>query len=244
MSEYRSRIYSNYFWDAQKAKIPIGLDNFKSRAPYLKKIIQEHFPQNKKSNILELGCGHGAFMYFIRLMGYENIVGVDISSTQVSVAGELGIKGIIEGDLMEFLTTQSSNSQDVVISFDVIEHFKKNELMPFVDEVHRVLRKSGIWIIHVPNGESPFFGRIRYGDFTHEQAFTRNSISQILLSSGFTDVQSFEDKPVVHGFKSALRRILWEVFRQVFLLLNASETGVWDRQSIFTQNLLVIAKRS
>jgi len=27
-------------------------------------------------------------------------------------------------------------------------------------------------------------------------------------------------------------------------LFNASETGVWDRQSIFTQNLLVIAKRN
>ena len=47
MSEYRSRIYSNYFWDAQKAKTPIGLDNFKSRAPYLKKIISDHFPQNR-----------------------------------------------------------------------------------------------------------------------------------------------------------------------------------------------------
>jgi len=244
MSEYRARIYRNYLGDAQKGKTQIGLDKFKSRAPYLKKIIQDHFPQYKEANILELGCGHGAFIYFMQLTGYKNVAGVDISSEQVRVAGELGIKGIIEGDLMDFLTTQSANSQDIVISFDVIEHFKKNELIPFVDEVHRVLRKNGKWIIHTPNGESPFFGRILYGDFTHEQAFTRQSISQILLSSGFKDVQCFEDKPVVHGVKSAVRRILWEVFRQGFLLFNASETGVWDRQSIFTQNLLVIAKRN
>ncbi len=247
MENYRERIYKDYaklLKSKQGQEGQISLESFKGRAPYLKKIIRDHFPQNKEANILELGCGHGAFIHFMRSMGYENIFGVDISSDQVIAAREMGIKGIMKGDLMGFLTTQSANSQDIVISFDVIEHFKKNELIPFIDEVHRVLRKSGMWIIHAPNGESPFFGRIRYGDFTHEQAFTRNSISQILLLSGFSDVQCFEDKPVVHGIKSAVRRLLWIGFRLIFLLFNASETGVWDRRSIFTQNFLTIAIKS
>lgn len=143
---------------------------------------------------------------------------------------------------MQTLAAQSDNSQDIVISFDVIEHFTKTELLAFVDEVRRVLRSNGKWIIHIPNGESPFFGRIRYGDFTHEQAFTRNSISQLLLASGFNDVQCHEDKPIVHGIKSAIRRVLWEGFRIIFLLFIAAETGCWDKKSVFSQNLLAVAR--
>jgi SAM-dependent methyltransferase len=73
------------------------------------------------------------------------------------------------------LNERPAGSLDAVIAFDVLEHFGRDELIPLVDAVHRVLRPGGRWIIHVPNGESPFFGSIRYGDLTHELAFTRQS---------------------------------------------------------------------
>jgi len=242
MRRYRSRIYARYSQGGRETDNPVSVENFKSRAPYLKKIIKNHFPPNKNINIVDLGCGQGAFLYFLRSEGFSNLTGVDISTDQTEIAKKLGVEGIINGHLMETLAKISDNSQDIVIAFDVIEHFTKIELLPFVDEVHRVLRSNGKWIIHAPNGESPFFGRIRYGDFTHEQAFTRNSISQLLLASGFNEVKCFEDKPVVHGVKSAIRRILWEGFRLIFLLFNASETGCWDNKAVFSQNLLTIAK--
>ncbi len=55
-------------------------------------------------------------------------------------------------------------SLDVVIAFDVIEHFTKTEMISLVDEVHRVLKPSGRWVIHMPNAESPFGSRILFGD--------------------------------------------------------------------------------
>ena len=61
---------------------------------------------------------------------------------------------------METLGSLPYCSQDMVITFDVIEYFTKNELIPFTDEVYRVLRKGGKWIIHTPNGESMFAGRM------------------------------------------------------------------------------------
>lgn len=242
MEKYRERIYQHYV-TAMEKNCTISRDSLRSREPYLRHVIRDYFPHDKEANILDLGCGHGALLYYCHLEGYSRVVGVDRSPQQVAKAAELGIQGVQQGDLLSTLHVLPDASRDVVIAFDVIEHFSKEELLPLIDEVRRVLRPGGRWIIHVPNGESPFQGRIRYGDFTHENIFTRNSLAQILLASGFTDVRSFEDKPVVHGLKSFVRRVLWAGIRASLLVYLAAETGAFDRGTILTQNFLAVAIR-
>ena len=193
--------------------------------------------------ILDLGCGYGSLIYHARQAGYVNVVGVDRSPQQLVEAQRLGIEGIVEGDILEYLDSVADASQDVVISFDVIEHFTRDELLPFVDEVRRVLKEDGRWIIHTPNGESPMSNRIRYGDLTHEQAFTRTSLGQLLLSSGFRSLECFEDTPVIHGVASSLRFVAWKVIRGMLRFYLAAETGNSGGSAIFTQNLLAVAVR-
>ena len=205
---YRTRIYTHYVQGRERVLAPETLAGLAPRAHALRRLIRRHFPADKSAAVLDLGCGHGALLHFAREAGYTKLRGVDGSPQQVAAAQRLGIEGISEGDLRDTLAAQADASLDVVIAFDVIEHFTRDELLPFVDAVHRVLKPCGCWIIHVPNGESPFFGGIRYGDLTHEMAFTRTSLSQLLLSSGFGEVHCFEDAPVVHGAKSALRWLL------------------------------------
>ncbi len=131
----------------------------------------------------------------------------------------------------------------MVIVFDVIEHFTKSELIPLVDEVQRVLKPGGRWVIHVPNGESPFGNRVRFGDYTHEQAFTRTSLGQLLVASGFSRVEAYEDRPIAHGFISTVRAALWWLLRAVLLFYTAVETGTSDRRAVFLQNLLAAAHK-
>jgi cyclopropane fatty-acyl-phospholipid synthase-like methyltransferase len=242
MDTYRERIY-RYYVAAMEKNCTITRDSLRSREPYLRRLIRHHFPPDRKARILDLGCGHGTLLHFCRLEGYDRVSGVDRSPQQAAKARELGIEGVQEGDLMTTLTALPDASQDVVIAFDVIEHFSKEELLPLIDEVRRVLSCGGRWLIHVPNGESPFQGRIRYGDFTHENIFTRNSLAQVLLASGFSEVRSFEDTPVVHGLKSLLRRVLWAGIRAGLLVYLAAETGAFDRGTILTQNFLAVATR-
>lgn len=241
MSDYRTRIYRYYVHSRQQSIAPQTLEGLKPREPYLMKLIMEHFPADRGAGIVDIGCGHGALIHFARQAGYSNIMGVDRSPEQVAEAMRLGIDGVREGDMLETLRSLPDESQDVVIAFDVIEHFTKKELLPFVDEVHRVLRRGGKWLIHCPNAESPFSGRIRYGDFTHELSFTRTSIAQLLLASGFTKVCSYEDRPVVHGLKSVIRRIFWEFFRVSLRFYLAAETGAGEKDCIFSQNFLTVA---
>jgi SAM-dependent methyltransferase len=241
---YRDRIYSNYVNARIMPLAPSTLEGLKPRAPYLTKLIRTHFPTDRRSAILDLGCGHGALIHFVRCEGYTNIRGVDGSPEQVSAARWLGIEGVEEGNLLAALAAQAGESLDVVVAFDVIEHFTRDELMGFVDQVQRVLRLGGRWIIHTVNGESPFCGRMRYWDLTHELAFTRTAISQLLLSSGFSKVQCFEDAPIPHGLKSAIRWGLWKLIRNGLRLYLAAETGEISNSAIFSQNLLVIADKA
>jgi len=95
-------------------------------------------------------------------------------------------------------------------------------------------------LIHTVNAASPYFGSVRYGDFTHEQAFTASSMTQVLRMFGFEGVGLFEDVPVAHGIKSAFRMIAWKVFRTVFAVIAAAETGR-ARGYVFSQNFIVTA---
>jgi len=241
--DYRTRIYEHYVNARQSSLAPATLDGLGPRLPFFFKIIRDHFSINKDIKILDLGCGHGAFVYACQLAGYSNIVGVDCSIEQVEEANKLGIKGILKGDLMDALRSFPDESQDVVIAFDVIEHFTKQELLPFIDEVFRVLREDGKWIIHVPNGEALFGSRIRYSDMTHEIAFTRISLIQLLKSSRFENVICQEDAPIPHGIKSGVRWIFWKLIRGMLRFYLAVETGSGERECIFSQNVLCVATK-
>jgi SAM-dependent methyltransferase len=241
MSELRARIYRRYATAGNEPLAPATTAGFAPRAAMLRRLIRVHLPTDHSAAILDLGCGHGALIHFVREAGYGNVQGVDVSPEQVAEARRLGIEGIRQGDLLEALRALPSLSEDAVIAFDVIEHFSKDELLPLVDEVFRVLKPGGRWIIHAPNAESPFCGAVRYGDMTHEQAFTRHSLTQLLRSSGFSRVQCYESGPVRHGLKSSLRWLAWQVIRLGMRFWSAAETGDLGRDAIYTRNLLAVA---
>ena len=241
MLDYRDRIYKYYVSGRPESLAPENIQGLKTRESRLKQLIYNYLPSNHEAKILDLGCGHGALIYFARKIGYLNIVGVDYSGEQVEAAKKLGIEGIQQGDLMEHLYLVTNDSLDVVITYDVIEHFKKEELLPFVDEVFRVLKSGGHWIIHTPNGEAIFGSRMLYSDFTHELAFTRTSITQLLKSSSFQKVMCFEDEPFIYGIKSAIRWFLWKIIRLILKFYLIIETGGADKGCIFSQNFVTVA---
>lgn len=241
MDAIQERLYRHY---ANHSRPPETLDGLRSRAPYLRRVIRRHFPPDRDARILDLGCGYGALVHFAREAGYSHIEGVDAARDQVEAAQRLGIDGVRHGDLVETLRSTPDASKEVVVALDVIEHFARDDLLVFVDEVHRVLAPGGRWLLHVPNAESPLFGRVRYGDLTHQLAFTSSSLRQLLGASGFQQVAIFEDAPVAHGAPSALRAVLWRILRVGLRFYLTVETGNPGRHAVFTQNLFAVARRA
>lgn len=237
--DYRTRMYASYRTGQGR---PVGVDDRISSEPYIRLVIQKHFPRSRSARILDLGCGSGSFVSFLHRAGYQNASGVDASPEQVQAAHALRIKQIRQGDLFETLLHTMDSSLDVVITFDVIEHLTKSELLWLGDEVYRVLSTGGIWMIHAPNADSPFGSSIRYRDWTHEQAFTLESMTQVLTAVGFGRVEYYEDQPVPHGVKSSARWALWQVIRLMLQIYCIIETGS-TRRRVFSQNALTIATK-
>jgi SAM-dependent methyltransferase len=213
----------------------------RGRRAYLQSIIRKHFPSNRESRVLDIGCGHGALLYFLRREGFNNLRGTDGSREQVELSRRLEITGVELGEGEEFLRACAGESVDVVALFDVLEHLTRQEAFELVLEVRRVLSPGGLCIGHVPNAGGIFGSLIRYGDLTHEQAFTAASIRQMFGALGFSETRCFEDKPVVHGVTSLGRRVLWELGTAPFRLLYSAETG--GTGPILSQNLLFLATR-
>ena len=242
MKTYKEKIYEYYFTKRVSRSSPKDISDLESRQPFYQNLIDNYFPMEKDIKIVDLGCGYGAFVYCIRKNGYKDSLGVDASSEMVGVAEYLNIDGVRHGDIVSFLNEQPDESIDVLTAIDLIEHFSKQELFELVAQFYRVLKKGGRIITHQPNAEGVFGNAIHYGDYTHEQSFTRVSIAQVFLSNGFNSIISFEDKPLRHSLKSNIRRILWDfLVRPFYLFLIAVESGGSDKEVALTKNFFSIA---
>ncbi len=237
--KYRSRIYGRYVEAASASLAPASVDGLAPRRANLTRLIRQHFPPDRNAAIIELGCGHGALLYFAREAGYTNLQGVDGSASQVAAARRLGINEVRSGEMLPTLYGMPAASLDAVIAYDVIEHLTRDELIDVTDEVLRVLKPGGRWIVHAPNGQSPFAGVILYGDLTHEHAFTPESLTQLFLSSGFSTATFHEDPPAAQSAASTIRALLWPVVRFFYRAALMIETGMDAR--IFTTNLIAVA---
>jgi len=198
-------------------------------------------PADKRTRLLDLGCGYGSFLYFLRKEGYANASGVDASPEQIAMAETLAIRGAVRGDCRAFLENHTE-SYDCITAFDLLEHLTKDETLGLLRAAHRALAPGGRLLLKAPNADGPFGAKILYSDFTHEQAFTPRSIAQVLSATGFEQIQVLPEGPRVHGIISAARWAAWQALRALVLLYLAVETGR-IRGHILTQNLIAAARK-
>ncbi len=238
MNDWEKRLYDNYVSTEQAAN-PKQLKDLEH--PYNDRLIANHLPKDTNITIVDLACGHGRLIYSLKKLGYRNVLGADVSKEQVAVAHRLGVTEVKCQDVGEFLERVQTESFDVVFLMDILEHLGKQEIFDLLDNVHKVMKNNGMVVIHVPNGAAIFGMRVRYGDFTHQNAFTQQSMQQILRACNFDHIECFEDKPIVHGSKSFIRYVIWQLLTISPRLLLSAETGVFKH--ILSQNMLVTAAK-
>lgn len=239
--KYRDKLY--HFYSSTHAACLYGEPNIgaiERQFPVWKKYYGRFLPPGRAADIIDLGCGDGGFVHFLKSMGFENSIGIDISRERVEAALKLGIKGVMHADLREFLSGKQ-RAYDAVFARDVIEHFAKEEVIEVFEAVRDALKPDGLFVIQTPNGESPLSGRLRYGDFTHEVIFTRTSLNQTLRAAGFGETGFYPAGPVPKGIKSAVRYVLWKAIEALLRFYNAVEMGGFS--GIYTQNLIAAAKK-
>jgi hypothetical protein len=131
-----------------------------------------------------------------------------------------------------------------VIGLDIVEHFKKDEALRFLDACYSSLKPGGRLILQTLNADSPFGASHLHGDFTHEVGFNPNSLCRLLSLVGFKPAASRETGPVPLGysFLSTCRWLLWNVLRGAIALWNLVEIGAVG-DGIHTRIFLVSAEK-
>lgn len=217
-----------------------SLAEFQRRADYFQKTWGKLIPRDTNANIIDIGCGDGNLVWWLHQCGYAKAEGIDMSADQIEAAQALGVPNVRQADLRAYLADKA-DSYDAITLRDVLEHFTKQEITETFPLYYKALRKNGRIIIQVPNAASPLFGRIRYGDFTHELAFCESSLQQLLRVMGFGDTKCHPTyaAPPIRGVKSLIRFISWKLVEAFYQFLIFGETGC--RRSIVTESIIAVA---
>ncbi|MHC4243404.1 MAG: class I SAM-dependent methyltransferase [Planctomycetota bacterium] len=238
--DYRSRIYDKYasrFQDAPEQFDSAAADHWgRAYESYLKGWL----PKQKDTAILEVGCGGGKLLHFLKIRKYSNFTGIDISPEQILLAQQVTNR-VVQADAIEFLK-DINNKYDLIIGLDIIEHLYKYEVVDFLTNCHKALKPDGRIILQTPNAQSPFAPSILYGDFTHEICFTPNGLQHVLNFCDFHNFHVRETGPAVHGCASAIRYVFWRMIRLVLKLWNLIETGDCT-DAVLTRTFLISAHK-
>jgi SAM-dependent methyltransferase len=102
------------------------------------------------STVLDLGCGRGDVLEAAGVTASSKVTGVDGHDPSLIAAKSSGYSQVVNSDIMSFLASQESDSFDVVVALDVVEHFEKEEGSALIEEATRVAGRKVIFM--TPNG--------------------------------------------------------------------------------------------
>ena len=224
-TDYRAAIYRDYARDVQGKGAIFDRAAADRWAPCLDYYLRGWLPGDRDAGVVDLGCGDGRMLYLLSKKGYRNLTGVDASASQTAIARQV-VDAVETTDALPWLRGCAARF-DLLLAVDVIEHLDKDEALEFIDLCASRLRPGGRLIIQTPNAASPFFGAVRYGDYTHEQAFTPTSLAALLTRAGFARVEAREAGPVPwrYSLRSTLRYGCWRIVSLALALVDLIETG-------------------
>jgi len=171
------------------------------------------FERFRFKSVLDLGCGAGRHSVYLAKNGFE-VVGVDVSQSALKIANKWVRKEKLTN--VAFLRGTMTHIPvgnchfDAVISVSVIHHAVKKDITKTIAEVHRILKKNGLFLTNLASVKDPRYGageevenrtfkileafeEKRFAELHH--FFTKQEASQILSRFAKAEVQPLKDKP-------------------------------------------------
>ncbi|MBM3344903.1 MAG: class I SAM-dependent methyltransferase [Betaproteobacteria bacterium] len=233
-ADYRDIAYSRYGTDVRP-------DYARFADAYARRLSGKLTPE-ADWRCLDLACGYGNFLAYLRHVGVRDYVGFDGAEPEVLAARrEFGEAHVMAGDVVAFLRNRQGTYR-LLSGLDFIEHLDKQEVFRFLALARDALEPGGYLLLRTPNAGAPFGMAARYNDITQEVCFTTNAIVDTLARSGLESAHIWEDIPRPHTPRQALHWLSWQVARFALRLANAAETGSWG-DGILTRNMWVLARK-
>jgi SAM-dependent methyltransferase len=235
MGDYRDSLYEQYGeFKREDAQRPLAAYFAAADAHYGDLLIKA----NRAAPVLELGCGPGSFLAYLRREGFATLEGIDISQEQVEIARQRGVNARVANAFDVLPTVRGCG---LIAALDFIEHFSRDEVMRLLSLMHSALRDDGLLVLQTPNGQGLFPGQVIYGDLTHVTIFNPSSLQQALSAVGFGSVVIREVGPPRTTFTGRVRLLAWNGIKGLANGIRKIETG--KTQSIWSEVMICVASR-
>lgn len=240
-------IYENYLTNQYSISEKVNASDLNSVRALLKKdcldqannfsdLIKEI--EQKKGKVLDLGCGFGRFLYFLKKSGCKNVTGVDLSGEELAICKKLFPHyHFFKKDIFSFLK-ETKNKFDLIHMAFVLEHIPCNQLIDLLKLIHNHLAINGKIVIVVPNAGAYFNATAtRYADLTHEMSCSEKNMNQAFSLAGYKTIEIRNFKPKSIWFIKSIRYFLLWIFEILIQLMG------YQKHRIYTPSFIVIAKK-
>ena len=171
-----SKFNQQYFKSLNYTDYLSRLDRYRKLATELDELFSKFHLANKDSKILDYGCAVGFLMEGLGELGYNNIIGYDISKWAAKQAKKKRLNILDKIDKKVF---------DIIISFDVFEHMHNSEIKKTLS-----LFQSKILIVRIPCSidGNQFVLDISKQDPTHINCKTKKSWTKFFSQFGYDTI--------------------------------------------------------
>jgi SAM-dependent methyltransferase len=189
----------------------------------------------------EIGYGNGAFAGWARRAG-AHWIGRETSQAMQARAREAGFD-ILPPD-SSLSDAWGDSALDLIVAFDVVEHMSLCAIRSLLKEAKAALKPSGLLLLRIPSGDSPFVSAIYWGDVTHCTLLGSSAVRQLARELDLEVRQIRSPVLPMSGLSKArlVRRAAVRFARWVaFSFIRTALMG--NGSAILTPNMIVVLAR-
>lgn len=108
------------YWRARRREVAVLSRYQKQRADIVLKIIE------KGAKVLDVGCGDGAVLKYLKDQANIEGIGVDLSEKILTQAKQIGIE-VIQMDITKLENLEALPEADYILGFEILEHLPNPE---------------------------------------------------------------------------------------------------------------------
>lgn len=139
-------------------------------------------------SVLDIGCGAGLFLQYLKHRGFRDVVGIDYDENMRAALADVEQAGFtIETMDAEAYIDRAHGQRrfDRIVLFDILEHMELDDGVRLLDKLHGLLNVRGQILIRVPNVTSPWGLRMQFDTFDHVTLFSPGRVRELAAITGY-----------------------------------------------------------